>query len=70
MNVSDLYMAKIAFNPEGNRIFVIGGAKDSKSKQTVNTCNGYHVTHDRITEEHMNPMIDSRASFGCLYCPR
>lgn len=33
-DVKDLYMAKIAFNPECNRVYIIGGAKDPKSKQT------------------------------------
>ena len=33
-DVKDLYMAKIAFNPECTRVYVIGGAKDPKSKTT------------------------------------
>lgn len=36
MEIKDLYMAKIAYNPECNKIYVIGGAKDQRSKQTVN----------------------------------
>jgi len=35
LDVKDLYMAKIAFNPKCDKVFLIGGAKDQKSKQTI-----------------------------------
>lgn len=36
-------MAKIAFNPECNIVYLIGGAKDQKSKLTVNQMKAYHL---------------------------
>jgi hypothetical protein len=32
MEIKDLFMAKIAYNPSCNKIYVIGGAKDQRSK--------------------------------------
>jgi hypothetical protein len=29
-------MAKIAFNPECDKVYIIGGARDAKSKITLN----------------------------------
>lgn len=36
LDIKDLYMAKIAYNPDCTHVYVIGGAKDQRSKQTVN----------------------------------
>lgn len=44
MDVKDLYMAKIAFNPECNIVYLIGGAKDQKSKMTVPNMKAYHIS--------------------------
>lgn len=35
VDVKDLYMGKIAYNPQCDRVYLVGGAKDQKSKQTV-----------------------------------
>ena len=43
-DIKDLFMAKIAFNPAGNQVFVIGGAKDPKSKVTVNNVSVYNIS--------------------------
>lgn len=32
LDVKDLFMAKIAFNPTCDKVYLIGGAKDQKSK--------------------------------------
>lgn len=66
-DVKDLYMAKTASNPEGTRVYVIGGARDSKSKHTVDSLTVYHVTQVQVTQQHLSCMNDPRASFGCLY---
>lgn len=68
-DVKDLYMAKIASNMEGNRVYVIGGAKDSKSKHTIDSLTVYHVHQNQISQQHLSCMNDPRASFGCLYTP-
>lgn len=39
IDVKDLFMAKIAYNPDCNKVYVIGGARDAKSKHTVNNVN-------------------------------
>jgi len=70
LELKDLYMAKIASNPEGTRVYIIGGARDSKSKHTVDSLIVYHMSADRITQQHLSCMDDPRASFGCLYVPR
>lgn len=36
MDVKDLFMAKIAYNTDCSKVYLIGGAKDQKSKQTIN----------------------------------
>ena len=69
-DVKDLYMAKIAFNPEGSQVFVVGGAKDPKSKITVNNVTLYNISNQGISSQNAASMIDARASFGCLYLPR
>lgn len=63
-------MSKIASNPEGTRVYVIGGAKDSKSKQTIDSLTVYHISLNQVTQQHLACMNDNRASFGCLYIPR
>lgn len=63
-------MAKIATNPEGSRVFVIGGARDSKSKHTIDSLTCYHIGNNQINQQHLACMGDPRASFGCLYIPR
>jgi len=70
LDIKDLYMAKIASNPEGNKVFVIGGAKDAKSKVTADNVNVYHIDVNTIRQETLSSMIDARASFGCLYIPK
>lgn len=69
-DIKDLYMAKIAFSPDGTRVYVIGGAKDSKSKVTSNTVSAFNVTDSGVAQQNLAPMLESRASFGCLYVPR
>jgi N-acetylneuraminic acid mutarotase len=70
LDIKDLFMAKIASNPEGNRVYVIGGAKDSKSKHTVDSLSVYNISAESINHQHLSCMNDARASFGCLYVPR
>jgi hypothetical protein len=67
VDVKDLYMAKIAYNPAGDRVYVLGGAKDQRSKETVTTTTVYHFTEKGISRQEVAPMIDPRASFGSLY---
>lgn len=69
-DIKDLYMAKIASNPEGNRVYVIGGARDSKSKVTVENVSVYHLQGETLRQENLAPMINPRASFGCVYVPK
>ena len=49
---------------------MIGGAKDSKSKVTSNTVSAFNVTDSGVAQQNLAPMLESRASFGCLYVPR
>lgn len=42
------YMTRIAYNPECDRVYLIGGAKDQKSKHTVNNVSLIHFAQNRI----------------------
>lgn len=69
--LTGLYMSKIAFNPECTRVYIIGGAKDPKSKTTVNDVNVLTIGEQGVLQSQaLNPMLDNRASFGCLYTPK
>jgi len=63
-------MAKIAYNPDCNKVYIIGGARDAKSKHTVNSVNLVQFTNNGFQRYEVAGMIDPRASFGCLYNPR
>lgn len=63
-------MTRIAYNPDCDRVYLIGGAKDQKSKHTVNNVNLIHFSQNRIQNYEKQAMIDSRASFGCFYNSR
>lgn len=66
----DLYMAKIAYNPTGDKIYCIGGATDQRSKSTLTNMFLYHLTPVGIHRYELASMNDPRASFGALYNPR
>lgn len=59
-------MAKCIYTPN-DRLFVIGGSKDSKGKETLDSITEYIEKGGFKQGETVNrsPMIDSRASFGC-----
>ena len=42
--IKDLYMAKIAYPKTCDKVYVIGGAQDQRSKQTVTSMQMYHLT--------------------------
>jgi len=46
IDVKDLFMAKIAYNPDCSKVYVIGGARDAKSKHTVNNVNLVQFTQN------------------------
>ena len=47
--LTGLYMAKIAFNPDCSKVYLIGGAKDPKSKTTVNIVQILTVSEQGVT---------------------
>jgi hypothetical protein len=61
-------MAKIAYPKTCDKVYVIGGAQDQRSKQTVTSMQLYHLTQQGLHKYDMAPMHDPRASFGSLYC--
>ena len=42
----ELKMAKIAYNLDGDKVYLIGGAIDPKSKQTINAVVMYQINPD------------------------
>lgn len=63
-------MAKCIYTPE-ERVFVIGGAKDNKTKETIKDVVEYRqLPNGSASATQRAPMIDSRASFGVTICPK
>lgn len=67
LDIKDLYMAKIAYNPDCDRIYVLGGAKDQRSKVTISDMFLYQLTPNGIHKYRLESMNEPRASFGSLY---
>lgn len=62
-------MAKCVYTPD-ERVFVIGGARDNKTQQTISDVTEYGVMpNGQVTYKTRAPMRDTRASFGCVLSP-
>lgn len=70
LDIKDLYMAKIAYNPECDKIYVMGGAKDQRSKVTIADTFLYNLTSQGIHKYRLESMNEPRASFGSLFFSR
>lgn len=63
---NQLLLAKTVFTMD-DKVYVIGGAKDQKAKDTISALIEHTVTDGKISITNKAPMITSRASFGSLY---
>lgn len=62
-------MAKIAYSPQCDRVYLVGGARDQKSRQTVANMKMFYFGDQGMQQQELAPMVSSRASFGCLFNP-
>nr|AAM96949.2 macronuclear development protein 3 [Stylonychia lemnae]AAP20881.1 macronuclear development protein 3 [Stylonychia lemnae] len=63
-----LLLAKCVFTLD-ERVFVVGGARDQKAKETLADLIEHKQTGDALVTNQRASMITSRASFGCVYSP-